>query len=323
MEVHKLKEKLREKVDEVQQCRRELDATKKLVEEMDYLPCQSSHSIDNDKSEKYLEQICDLKKKISQLKQNEVVQAQQLREESKLHEHALLDKEDEYNEKIRELENKHELELIQRKDISRAELQEQEAKYLKQISDLERKQKQLLLDADPYSAREIDKIVKQKDENNEKRIKKIISEADEDFNRRAKEMIATKEREYENKVAELEDAITALKDIIKKKDNEFEVTVSGLEDEIATLRRKFDAKLFDAERHEKEQHEKELRECKRELDRQRRNHRSEMNKLNNTLEMQKSKQERLQSHIASLEKQISDMVNDYEEKLMRAYYDKR
>jgi vacuolar-type H+-ATPase subunit D/Vma8 len=45
-----------------------------------------------------------------------------------------------------------------------------------------------------------------------------------------------------------------------------------------------------------------------------------MNQLNNTLELQKSKQERLQSHIQSLEKQISDMVNDYESKLMSAYY---
>jgi hypothetical protein len=45
-----------------------------------------------------------------------------------------------------------------------------------------------------------------------------------------------------------------------------------------------------------------------------------MNQLNNTLELQKSKQERLQSHIKSLEKQISDMVNDYESKLMSAYY---
>ena len=45
-----------------------------------------------------------------------------------------------------------------------------------------------------------------------------------------------------------------------------------------------------------------------------------MNQLHNSLELQKSKQERLQSHIKSLEKQISDMVNDYESKLMSAYY---
>ncbi|KAL3809254.1 hypothetical protein ACHAXA_007991 [Cyclostephanos tholiformis] len=359
MEVYMLKDKLREKVDEAQKYRRELDATKKLVEEMDYLPCQSSLTMGDDKSEKYLEQICDLKKKIAQLKQMEIAQAHQLREEKMLHEHALLDKEDDCNEKIRDLKNKHELELIRMKDLSRAELREQEAKFLQNISDREKKEQESSLGADSYTAREIDKIVKQKDENHEKRIKKIISEKDE--------MIATKEKEFENKVAELEDEIKTLKDIIKKKDKEFEVTVAeleaevetlrrkldatlidaaqplkdiikkkdkefevtvaGLEDEIETLRRKLDATVLDAaqyerEQHEKQQHEKELRECKRELDRQRRNHRSEMNQLKNTLEMQKSKQERLQSHIQSLEKQISEMVNDYEEKLLRAYYDK-
>jgi hypothetical protein len=44
-----------------------------------------------------------------------------------------------------------------------------------------------------------------------------------------------------------------------------------------------------------------------------------MNQLNNILELQKSKQERLQSHIQSLEKHISDMVNDYESKLMSVF----
>ena len=55
--------------------------------------------------------------------------------------------------------------------------------------------------------------------------------------------------------------------------------------------------------------------------RQRRQHKSEMNKLNNTLELQKSKEGRLQSHIQSLEKQITDMVNDYESRLQDAFYD--
>ena len=64
-----------------------------------------------------------------------------------------------------------------------------------------------------------------------------------------------------------------------------------------------------------------MRECKKELDRQRRKYKSEMNKFANTVELQKSKEGRLQSHIQSLEKQITDMVNDYESRLQDAFYD--
>ena len=45
-----------------------------------------------------------------------------------------------------------------------------------------------------------------------------------------------------------------------------------------------------------------------------------MNKLMNTLELQQKKEGRLQSHIQSLEKQIKDMVNDYESRLQDAFY---
>jgi hypothetical protein len=155
---------------------------------------------------------------------------------------------------------------------------------------------------DPYSAREIDKIVKEKDENNERRIKKIIADKDEEF---------------ERKVSDLEERITTLNDIISTKDEEFEVTVAELEDDIKRLKKELEVATKD----KAGGHKTELDECKRELDRQRRKHRSEMNQLNNTLEMQKSKQERLQSHIKSLEKQISDMVNDYESRLMSEFYD--
>ncbi|KAL3784386.1 hypothetical protein ACHAW5_010537 [Stephanodiscus triporus] len=151
---------------------------------------------------------------------------------------------------------------------------------------------------DPFSAQEIDKIVQQKDEDNERRIKKIIADKDEEF---------------ERKVSDLEERITTLNDIISTKDEEFEIAVAELEDDIKRLKKELEVAA--------DEHKTELGECKRELDRQRRKHRSEMNQLNNTLEMQKSKQERLQSHIKSLEKQISDMVNDYESRLMSEFYD--
>ena len=67
--------------------------------------------------------------------------------------------------------------------------------------------------------------------------------------------------------------------------------------------------------------EMQLKDCKKELDRQRRKHKSEMVKIQNTMEMQKSKEGRLQSHITSLEKQITDMVNEYEGRLQDAFYD--
>ena len=258
-----------------------------------------------DQEEKYLEQISDLNKKDQdKLKKT-------LKEK--------MDDADEYrrelDEKIRELRKKHEQDLTQREDALRAELRHQEENYLKQISDLKKKEQALTkqrddLRSDPYSAGEIDKLMKQKDENNEKRIKKIISEKDEDFKLRLKKILEEKEEEFEISVAELEGGIRTLKEIIASKDEDFKITVAGFEDEIKMLNKELEVGT----------HKKELGECKKELDRQRRKHRSEMNQLNNTLELQKSKQERLQSHIQSLEKQISDMVNDYESKLMSAYY---
>jgi chromosome segregation ATPase len=140
-------------------------------------------------------------------------------------------------------------------------------------------------------------------------------EKDEDFKLRLKKIIEEKEEEFENDVAELEGGLRTLKEIIASKDEEFKITVAGLEDEIKTLKKELEVGTFITD-----EHKKELGECKKELDRQRRKHRSEMNQLNITLEMQKSKQERLQSHIQSLEKQISDMVNEYESKLLSAYY---
>jgi type I site-specific restriction endonuclease len=66
--------------------------------------------------------------------------------------------------------------------------------------------------------------------------------------------------------------------------------------------------------------QRELSECKKELEKQRRKHKSEVNKLQNTLDLQKSKEARLQSHIKSMESQITGMVSDYESRLEEAYY---
>ena len=130
-----------------------------------------------------------------------------------------------------------------------------------------------------------------------RRIKKIISGKNEDFKLRLKKIIEEKEEEFENDVAELEGGIRTLKEIIASKDEDFKMTVAGLEDEIKMLKKELEVGTFITD-----ELKKELGECKKELDRQRRKHRSEMNQLNNTLELQKSKQEHLQSHIQSLGK---------------------
>lgn len=274
---------------------------------------------------------------------------------------------------VRELKKEHERDLIEKEDSFRVKLRDQEEIYLEKMRDLKRKE-------DPYSSREIDKLMKQKDESYEKRIKKMIAEKEEDFNLRIKDIIASKDREYEHTISDLEETIRTLKEIIGTKDEEFDIQVSKLEDDIQQLKgelkkvremegeikklkgelkkgreledevKKLKGELkvvtkdksFIAEQHEiqvelledeiqtlqqelemvtkNDDRKSELSECKKELDRQRRKHRSEINQLNNTLEMQKSKQERLQSHIQSLEKQISDMVNDYESQLLNAMY---
>merc|ERR1711957_1135381 len=106
--------------------------------------------------------------------------------------------------------------------------------------------------------------------------------------------------------------------IIKEKDTEFEREVAKLHSEISRLRKQ--GEEANEDKMMANELETQLLECKKELTQQRRKHRSEMNKLSNTMELRKSKEGRLQSHIQSLEKQISDMVNDYELKLQESLY---
>ena len=279
-----------------------------------------------------------------------------IREQEKMYLRKLRDskKDDEINDRdevFRELQKEHERELVVKEDAFRAKLREQEdafrvklreqeERYVKEINDIKKKD-------DPYSSREIDKLMKQKDENNEKLIKKAIAVKEEEFNLRITDILASKAREYEHTISDLEDSVRVLKQIIGTKDKEFDAKVKELEDEIEQVKEELKDvtkdKLRVIEQHEikvelledeiqelkqqetkasskKDDRKSELSECKKELDRQRRKHRSEINQLKNTLEMQKSKQERLQSHIQSLEKQISDMVNDYESRLLNAMY---
>ena len=90
--------------------------------------------------------------------------------------------------------------------------------------------------------------------------------------------------------------------MIEEKENEFKAEVAKLTAEIETLRQ--DSQL----------------KAKSDLKSQRRKYRSEINKLENTLEMQKSKEARLEGHIKTLEKQIMDMTAEYEVKIQEYEY---
>ena len=66
--------------------------------------------------------------------------------------------------------------------------------------------------------------------------------------------------------------------------------------------------------------EAKLSECKSELKSQSRKYKAEINKLKNTLDMQKSKEARLEGHIKTMEKQIMDMTADYEDRIQEYLY---
>jgi predicted component of type VI protein secretion system len=113
-----------------------------------------------------------------------------------------------------------------------------------------------------------------------------------------------------------------LETILKQKNDEFEQRISAitvekdeLQLEIQRIRKDSDGTNLVITGLEEQ-----LSNCNKEIDKQRRKHRSEMNKLMNTLELQQKKEGRLQSHIQSLERQIEDMVNDYESRLQDAFY---
>jgi predicted nucleic acid-binding Zn-ribbon protein len=359
LEVYKLKEALTQKIDEAKKYRRELETLKEEMDEADKRKLRwASSSAEYEeqildlktKIHHMQQQQMEDASTNKPLVWDAAVQVGQ-NDSNTSRERILLERLDECKDRMNELQKDYKQDLIEREDAFRAKLrepedafrvklQEQEERYVKEINDIKKKD-------DPYSSREIDKLMKQKDENNEKLIKKAIAVKEEEFNLRITDILASKAREYEHTISDLEDSVRVLKQIIGTKDKEFDAKVKELEDEIEQVKEELKDvtkdKLRVIEQHEikvelledeiqelkqqetkassrKDDRKSELSECKKELDRQRRKHRSEINQLKNTIEMQKSKQERLQSHIQSLEKQISDMVNDYESRLLNAMY---
>ena len=230
-------------------------------------------------------------------------QSHKLWEANRLREREVQDKEDEAAATIRQLKKDHEKELIEREDSYLSELREfkkkseqtlrvTEESYLKQLREAKKREQELIEKEDALLKEMNDG--KMKDNFNEMHIDTIIRQKDEEFEKGLKKIIKEKEDEFEKEVAQLQDEVKRL----RKEQQDA--------NENNTLARKLEMQLL---------------ETKKEFDKQRRKYKAEMNKMSNAIELQKSKEGRLQSHIQSLEKQITDMVNDYETRLQDAFYD--
>ena len=242
----------------------------------------------------YLKEIRELKKQISELESNDHGLDAKLWEAQRSQQWALQEKDDEYTTKIRDIKKEYENTIIDNQNKHLKELRdvkrelhiafrEKEDSYMQQLRDAKRRE-QALQDRE-------DDLVKQiadghmKSSLNELDIDGILTKKDDEFAQLLEESAAEKTA----KIAELTTKVEALELELKNADD------TGLL-------------------------KKELAECKKELDKQRRKHKSEMNQLQNTLDLQKSKEARLQSHIKSMESQITGMVSDYEARLEEAYY---
>jgi len=286
--------------DDLDDIKQQLEASKDRVKQL-----EEADTYDKDvdsTSSSTSDQIRTLKKKIKKLQQSDDDNTQKLWEANKLHKRAMQDKEDEYNETIRDLKIKHEKILIEKEDEYLQEIrdakkkteqsfEEREASYIKQLRDVKKKEQ-------AWTERE-DQLLKQMNAEkltssfSELEIDNLMQQKEDDFKKSIQKAIDEKDEEFEKEVSKLKEEIERLK----------EEQVDADDDKAAVQ----DIKV-------------QLKECKKELKQQQRKHKSEMAKIQNTMEMQKSKEGRLQSHIQSLEKQITDMVNEYESRLQDAFY---
>eukprot|EP00985_Skeletonema_marinoi_P035303 scaffold46208_cov139-Skeletonema_marinoi.AAC.1 len=274
-ELHQLKRRLSDKLEEAEKSKERLDAAKmeferkeeNLLEQLDdaqeQLMMTKKHRQDSgDAEDSYLQKIRDLKLKIRGLEEDDDRKSAKLREAEKVKQRTIQEKEDECHEKIRQLKKEYE-----------EKLQDKEDEYFQEMRELKKKQ-------------EIDL------QDNEAAVTKKMQDGkmnDSSFDLDVNKMIQEKENAFNAEVAKLTAEIEALRQ------------ESKLSDQSNVL----EAKLL---------------ECKSDLKSQSRKHRSEINKLKNTLEMQKSKEARLEGHMKALEKQIMDMTADYEARIQEYLY---
>jgi hypothetical protein len=263
------------------------DAKKKHVPVLQSTPSQteSQEYDDRDDREKvYLQQISDLRQKVQKLQENDDAQTQKLVEASKLRDRSLQEKEEECAALVRTLKRAHETALIEQESNHRTELNDVKRKSFESLNALRERETELskqLEDVKRNCGDSSTSAANMKQMNDE--LEALLKQKNEEFEKRISAITVEKD--------ELQLEIQRL---IKEADGT-SLVVTGLETQLSL--------------------------CNKEMDKQRRKHRSEMNKMMNTLELQKTKEGRLQNHIHSLEKQIKDMVNDYESRLQDAFYD--
>mmetsp|Transcript_20720 Transcript_20720/g.42283 ORF Transcript_20720/g.42283 Transcript_20720/m.42283 type:complete len:1494 (+) Transcript_20720:61-4542(+) len=237
----------------------------------------------------YNQQLQDAKKKIQDLQGKIDEQQHQLWEAKKQQEYAVNDKEDQLARELRAVKKETEKKLIEKDDEHIRQMRELKRTHEHEMRQKEEKylmQIRELKKQEKFLQEREDELLKQLEDT---KLKESFNAMDDRF---VEELEEARRRE-ERVVAELTAEIEQL-----KKESQESADDKMIVDEL----------------------EQQLIECKKDLERQRRRHKSELNKLNNTLELQKSKESRLQSHIKSMEAQITDMVSDYEQRLQEAFY---
>ena len=321
-ELYDLKDQLRHKLEDAEKSRRALDDMKSSMEEADCLlksKLQNAEERVRELNDELNEdtksaEILELKRKVAKLKDCDDGNSQKLWEAKKLRERELQDKEDDFANKLREMKNEHERALIDKEDSYLEQLREYKKKAEQTLRDKEEEHTKLLRDAKKREQSLVDErdelqrklddarspvesLLREKDDEHERAIRRKI----EDYESR----LAEKEKYHSEDLAKLNEEISSLK-------NE----ISSLQEEISQLQQgrseSTEDKIIVAEL------ETQLRDLKRNLSRQKKKHASEMNKMENKFELQKSKEGRLESQCQSMKSQIDKMVDDYEARLQEA-----
>ena len=343
-EANRLRERaIQDKEDECAATLEEAESrVRKFEDRVQQLEAKEEHHASEVKKERqialtYVQQIHELKRTIERLQQNSEAQTQTAFEQTEGRVYQLEDR-------IRELEAQEKHQVSKVKEVSKVR-----EGHLQQILVLKKKIVQLEQSNEQHIQKlwEANKLredlLKDKEDDIDHQLRELRIQHDKTL--RAKEVLHLKEMQGCKKKSELmlieekqvyrqqlldgekrEQALAEKEEALQKELNEEKMKVSFSEtkidtllDEINNLHKEGNDATDD--RMIANELETQLLERKKDLTQQRRKYRSEMNKLNNTMELQKSKEERLQSHIQSLEKQISDMVSDYELKLEESLYD--
>lgn len=329
----KLKEQLDEMLEESEKSQDLLDTAKrdferkekKLLEQLDEAQEQliatvkQKHQDTGDADESYLQKIRNLKRRIRELEEEDDLKSAKVREAEKVKLRTIQEKEDECIEKIRQLKKQYE-----------QKLEDKEDEYFQEVRELKKKQEMDLTEKEESYLRDLRDAKKKQDEMQDEMMKKIQDEniklemmkkiQNEKMKLMQDDNMTMQDEETNDSSSEID-----VNKLIEEKENAFKERENALIEEVAKLTEEIDtlrheSKLSESKLSESDKLDAQLLDCKSDLKSQGRKHRSEINKLKNTLEMQKSKEVRLEGHIKTLEKQIMSMTADYEERIQEYLY---